>query len=1086
MRTRTRILTRGRNRQIGRDGFLGRGGGGGALSINVTSQPTLNIANLVAGAQIGASWVSGSYSAPTGTCNESVPVYRVNGQTVAASYVIQTGDTIEAASVLVTAPSLSQVFQAFPAPFSTFQVSAADFRGFQATANYGTAGDVFVAPGGSDGNAGTLAAPYATIAYAALNNPGKTIRVRGGTYPPVRLGTAASGTAGARTRILRYADEDPVVRGSSALSGLARCTSADAADVGPLWANVFVATVSVASIASGHMDAANPVENGTPLALAGDFGGSKSRWPVEVQCVYDNDNHTPVLNAGNIEGYQWPELAAYPAAQVQAARVYYYGYPNVGAQSLVESYAGGVLTLVNKSTVYSTTAYKDRVSIRNIPAAIQRGQWAYILQPGGTTAKLYIWPLDEASVGAGIRVATSNYLLDLNGVQHLDIKGIRFDHCASASLIDYDGETGISDTTSSGSNVTIENFELTNVFRPRVRHNGGIYIVRLHNFTLDQFSVRGIYGCFGLMMTGGSIVGLAELMQNALVRRGRFEDIGYSSIRAFSSRKCAVFHCEFAASCGICPHSNKCNFYSVCYECIWFGIMTLGAFGYITWQESVAIDCINTYALGNMSADDARAIQDQNTLQGNGKGDPIYRWPGAGLDGTSYFIGCRFDGDPKDPLASTGVAIGLNANMPIQIDNCILDGSNAIGAYATRSKNIVTNGGLVAQEIAESRANAYEDFAAGDIRIKPTSAIRSTVGNDKTATIAILKARYPHVPVGDWDLDINGNALNWAAPPMGPAVDFTLKTTGATFVTASIPAAPALVGQPATWTPGYHQPFWLTPTYAHYRKLPGDLVWTLIPGQTGAAYTPVAGDTGYLLAREAHLNGARSFCVNSVAVSNSYAIADPVQAMPPLVTTANGTQFESATFTLQNRPLLVRIKARPNAATTFTVTIGAPGRAAGTGTVVATCGSATRTVVSVSAAFLAAPGTGAVTVQVTASTTVSGIIVTGDYFDGATAASALGSTGLTSAAVDHTRTTAKTNCMVCYVGGRTDGRIGAAALTGATQTYEGASGSAADDVEGVDGHEQSPNAANYAANMNGVSSASIILGSVILESAASA
>jgi len=1083
MRTRARILTRGRNRQIGRDGFLGRGGGGGPLSITVTSQPSLNIANLVAGAQISTAWVSGSYSAPTGTCNESVPVYRVNGQTVAASYVIQTGDTIEAASVLVTAPSLSTVVQAFPAPFSTFQVSAPDFRGFLGTVNYGTAGDVYVAPTGSDSNAGTLAAPYATIDYAAKQNPGKTIRVRGGTYPPVRLGPAASGTAGARTRILRYADEDPVVRGSAVLSGLTRCTSADAPDVGPLWSNVFVATVTVASMASGHMDAASPVENGTPLALAGDFGGLKARWPVEVQCVYDNDDHTPVLNAGKIEGYQYPELGQYPLSQVQAARVYYYGYPNVGAQSLVESYSGGVLTLVNKGTQYETTAYKNRVSVRNIPAAIQRGQWAYILQPGGTTARLYVWPLDEASVANGIRVATANFLLDLNGTQHLDIKGMRFDHCASASLIDYDGETGIADTTLAGSNVTLENIELTNVFRPRVRHNGGIYVVKVHNFTIDQFSIKNIFGCFGMMLSSGSLSSIADLMQNALVRRGRIENTGYSSIRVFSNRKCAIVHCEFAASCGVCPHSNKTNFYQVCHECIWLFVMTLGAFGFTTWQKSTAIDCVGPYFLGNFSGDDARAVQDQN----GGAGNAIDLWPGTGLDGTSYWLNFRADGDPQDPTSAQGFQIGANANMPILMDNYIVDGADSIMANATRGKGIITKGAAVGAEIAEARGAAFEDFVAGDVRVKPTSAIRSTAGNNRTGWIAILKARYPHVPVGDWNLDINGNPIDWAAPPIGPAADYALKSTGATFITAATPAVPAIVGQPATWTPGYHQPFWLTPAYTHYRKLPSALTWTLIPGATGAVYTPVAGDVGYQIARQARLNGATSFCINSVPVASSYPLADPVAAITPYSARTSGQQYETPAFSVQDRPLLVVVMARMSGTTktTATVTLGAPGRAFGTGTVITgapTTQDASRTQAYASVHFVLSPGAAAnQTIQVSTAAGLTSIVVHAYYLDGAKSVSPVGSSGVTGATLTHTRTSTATNALMIYFAARSAGGTGLT-ITNALSLASGATGTTATDVEVATGWETAPTAATYDVTATAAASGSLLVGSVIVGS----
>lgn len=59
-------------------------------------------------------------------------------------------------------------------------------------------------------------------------------------------------------------------------------------------------------------------------------------------------------------------------------------------------------------------------------------------------------------------------------------------------------------------------------------------------------------------------------------------------------------------------------------------------------------------------------------------------------------------------------------------------------------------------------------------------------------------------------------------------------------------------------------------------------------------------------------------------------------------------------------------------------------------------------------------------------------------------------------------------------------------MTGAAQIYEGKSGTATDDVEAVAGYEQAPGAATYGAHMDGVSSTTIILGAVILESALSA
>lgn len=1057
-----------------------------AQPITVIVEPYLNIANLVPGARIDAAWVAGSYSATTGTCTEGTPVYHVNGQVVAASYTLSIGDTVNPADVHVTAPSgLFTDRTANPNPFPNFTVGQADFRGYQPGTNYGTAGDFFVAPNGSDSNPGTLAQPYATIDYAAKTNPGKTIRVRGGVYPPARLAPSASGTAGTRTRIMRYGAEDPVIRGSSVLAGLTRCTSADAADVGPLWANVFAATVNIASIASADMDAACPVENGQPLALAGDFGGNNARWPVEVQCVYDNADHTYNLNAGKIESFNYPELGSFPLSQVLAARVYYTKDPNVGAQSAVESYSGGVLTLANKSAVPATTIYKNRVSVRNIPAAIQRGQWAYIVQPGGLTAKLYIWPFDEASVGANIRVATSTYLLDLNGVKFLDIKGIRLDHCASASTVDIDNETGIADTTLQGSDVTIEGFQLSNVFRPRVRHNGGIYCVKTHRLTLDQFEVRNIYGCFGLMVNSGTLSSISDLTTQVLIRRGRFENTGYSAIRIFSNRQCAIVHCELAASCGVCPHANKLNFYSTCHECIWLQVQSLGALGYGTWQDSTAIDCVGGDFLGNPSTDDIRAMFDQNGRTGT---TAIEKWPGLGLDGSSKWFNFRLIGDPQMPGTTTGtVGLGSNPLMPMQCDNYLVDDATGFWANATRGKGVVNNGSAAAQEVSESRSATFENFAAGDIRIKPGSVVRSMRGNNKTADIAFLKARYPHVPAGDWDLDINGNPINWADPPIGSAVDYAMKVTGATFFTAATPAVPAIVGQPATWTPGYHQPFWQVPTYTHYRKLPSDLTWAKIPGATGAAYTPVSGDLGYQLAREAYLNGAKSFCINTTPVAASYVLSDPTPAFSRYTVRQTGTQFEIPAFDVQNRPLLIAVLARMSGTvkTTATVTIGAPGRAYGTGTVISgapTQQDASRAQAFASMHFIAAPGAAlGQTIQITFADPVVAFDIEGNYFDGATSIEAVTSQGVTGTTWTYTRATAVANAMMFYFGVRAGGGTGLA-ITNANQLSSGATGTGGSDFEFVTGFEPAPTPTTYDAIITAAASGSIITGSVVVKS----
>ncbi|GIF25387.1 hypothetical protein BJ973_003664 [Actinoplanes tereljensis] len=71
----------------------------------------------------------------------------------------------------------------------------------------------YVAPGGSDGNAGTLAAPFATIQKAVgVVAAGDTIALRGGTYKLSSTVTLAkSGTSGAPITLTAYQSERPVI-----------------------------------------------------------------------------------------------------------------------------------------------------------------------------------------------------------------------------------------------------------------------------------------------------------------------------------------------------------------------------------------------------------------------------------------------------------------------------------------------------------------------------------------------------------------------------------------------------------------------------------------------------------------------------------------------------------------------------------------------------------------------------------------------------------------------------------------------------------------------------------------------------------
>jgi parallel beta-helix repeat protein len=77
----------------------------------------------------------------------------------------------------------------------------------------------YVAPTGNDGNAGSIAAPFRTISRGVSKAvAGDTVYVRGGTYrEDVEMSTG--GSAGNPIRVLAYAGEIPLVKGSDVVTG---------------------------------------------------------------------------------------------------------------------------------------------------------------------------------------------------------------------------------------------------------------------------------------------------------------------------------------------------------------------------------------------------------------------------------------------------------------------------------------------------------------------------------------------------------------------------------------------------------------------------------------------------------------------------------------------------------------------------------------------------------------------------------------------------------------------------------------------------------------------------------------------------
>ncbi|MFO1174462.1 MAG: hypothetical protein U1E48_04550 [Paracoccaceae bacterium] len=1066
--------------------------------ITILTSPALNIANLRPGIAIGAAWAAGSYSAPTGPCTEGAKTYRVNGATVAAAYLLQVGDVVQMAIVNVTAPGgLSLLVGADPAPFSSFTVQAVapEWRGYLPAVDYGTAFDKYVAPGGSDTAPGTLAQPYATIEFAAKTNPGARIGVRGGIYrvAETKLNAGASGTAGAPTRIYRYGSEQVVLSACEVLTGLTACTAADAAVVGADWAAIDKVTLPDTAVPGGSPYAFYPREQGQIMALSGEWIVSP-RNKIETNNAQDWPAGWTVVTGPNgpnakptITGWQNAAITdKYTQAEIEAMRVYHYCYPNLATANSVASFdpATKTINLTGTSKEYDSGAtYKDRVGLRNIPKNICEGEWAFKANGDGTTT-YFLRLANRANVSGGVEYSARSRNFDFNGANYVNLFGLILEGTASDTGLDEDvNQAVISQNPTVGNRLS--NCWIRRHVRSKSRVQFGLYMASANDFTLDQSSITECYGMYGFHPKGNpSPASMAQMTKGLLVYRCLFEKISSTAVRIYGQRAALIALNLWASDVGMSPHANRIDPKQDSHDIVIYANDFSGGTGYLTFQRASAIHIIGNYLPANYLPTDTRAVVDQNS-NAAGNQVPAQTW---GVSGLGYVFGNHIAPDPQDTTATNGITVGVNSAVSFDWRNNILFKPSAAIGQSTRTNNWCIGGTALAGEFSETMANAYVDAVNGDFTLKSTSGARTQPGLSVATEMAYIASLVPQAPAGLFQTDLNGDPIDWSAPPMGPTSSGDIRSGASIFATLpQLVGGANAVGSTLDVDAGLTAPAGITRTYQWFRGS-SLKAWVPIGGANGRTYDVQSADAGYYLSRKASIKNTVAHTIIASQVLSSYPISSPVSAFAPLVTSTNGTQYESVEFTLENRPLLVRIMARLSgtAATTYTVTVGPKNRPPGTGTVLTALGSGNRSNAAIGAAFLVAPGTGLVTIQITASTTVNGLIVLGHYVDGATAATGFNSTGLTAAAIDHFRSTTKSNCVVAYLGARNNGTLGAASLTGAAQIYEGKSGTATDDVEAVAGYEQAPGAATYGAHMDGVSSTTIILGAVILESALSA
>lgn len=658
--------------------------------------------------------------------------------------------------------------------FSTIPEDPRGFRGWDPAFDLGTGADAYFAPYGSDtSGSGTLLDPYATPSHALSQvTTGQMVRGRAGVYPDgVNLTDDKS--------IQGYGTERPHITAGEALSGLTRCTTADAVILGPtLGVNgspVFKADVPLASLEFANPISLNMHEAGRKLTLAMDRADNSDPFAFgDDSTYYQADNFTEDGN-GDIETITDTSVlnsTNYTDAQVLAAAALVYGEPNVSdvAPITAADMANNVITvdttLDRQDDADATTWLWGLI---NIAPKLAAGQWAVV--DDGTTATIYVYPFAEENLSF-VTYASRERVVTIDAASTgSHIRGLHLSQATSEG-------TGSGQTVycSAGAGKTSDHLieyclhtgctGILNVARAVYLQNCDDTIARRNTFY--DISGRGIYFSSQSGVRG---------TKNATLRN-HFERIGGAGFYAYTQQDHVEAH-NYAKDTGLEAHANKSNHYSpsIGFDGLLFWANEMiNCRGYVVWQALSAPNAaFNILEIKNGGdpwqrtlTDDAQVFADipVNNTDGHVFNNGVYKHPTNPEGGKAI--------DVARP--STDVTYSLDNNIAHGMDDPTDFNTGNLPAADSVQSNVVTyiasSGGQSSSDfdltnVVETNLSAvFTDIANRDYSPAPGSVILTTAGQDKTSTITALTARFTQF--SDFDRDVFDQVIDWTVLPVGP------------------------------------------------------------------------------------------------------------------------------------------------------------------------------------------------------------------------------------------------------------------------------------------------------------------------------
>ena len=622
-----------------------------------------------------------------------------------------------------------------------------------------------------DGTSAATAFKTFDEAKAAMS-AGDVIYVEGGVYPPMIM-SGMSGTVGNRTVVKGNPANRFIVSGGTALTGLIPCTSSDSAVVGSNWANMKKATVNINTLPNSDVRAANLCENGVQMPLATDRANMADTFFIGQPTSFHTADQTYVVG-GNVEGFRKTSVTnAYTKAQIERARVYYVYNNNRLGDSAVASFdtATGKITLTDTSQPYETSALKDNFALINILPNMKQGEHGYV-DNGDGTATFYVWP---ANAGSTIEYSTNATGIDLSGVEHLELQNFEVRQFATTSnaeapiLIDNNAVFG----TANKKDILIHHGTVHDCLQADLGY-AMVYAKDIDDLEVHDVTFTRAQGFFGIFAHGSAhgSTNPANMThgRGLYIHDCNFDFISSAPVRLYTQRDAIVAHCKLTNTSKQ-THGNTMNAYQWCHNVLFFGINGHDADGFATWQKSAGISWVCcAFSASRAISGGSRALFRQPSSSATSPGIAL------GYDG-AYILQNRLVPNELDPTANNSIRVSNgNDTSDVQyVANCIIhgEGAESMSAVSYWDYNYTTLGTVTgANSVASTKEATYVDPLALDFTVKAGAPLRTITAKDVSAYINTLRGLYPKLEAdGGFDRDMNGAAIDWTTPFIGPTVD---------------------------------------------------------------------------------------------------------------------------------------------------------------------------------------------------------------------------------------------------------------------------------------------------------------------------